>query len=130
MELNPAAKRLRVYLGEADRLKHTALHEVLIREARRAGLAGATAWRGILGFGPASRLRSERILDLSSDLPVVVEIVDEAEKIERFLPELRGLFDAAGCGGLTTIEDVRVIRYAHGKGGSVGEPAGSGDGRS
>lgn len=114
MELNRAAKRLRVYLGEADRVKHASLHEVLIREARRAGLAGATAWRGILGFGPGSRIRSERILDLSADLPVVVEIVDEAERIERFLPVLQALFEAAGCGGMTTLEDVRVIRYSHG----------------
>ncbi len=114
MELKGEAKLLRIFLGEADHLKHQALYEVIVREARRAGLAGATAWRGILGFGPTSRLRTAKILDLSSDLPITVEIVDEASKIERFLPTLHDLFETSGCGGLVTLENVQVIRYTHG----------------
>jgi len=115
MELKAEAKLLRIFLGEADTVRHTALYEVIVREARRAELAGATVWRGILGFGPTSRIRTARILDLSTDLPIVVELVDEEEKISRFLPVLHDLFEAAGCGGLVTMENVKVIKYLHGK---------------
>ncbi len=115
MELKREAKLLRILLGEADKVKHTALYEVIVREARKMELAGATVWRGIMGFGPTSRIRTERILDLSTDLPVVVEIVDEEEKIDRFLPVLSALFESAQCGGLITIEKVQVIHYRHGK---------------
>ena len=81
MELKSEAKLLRIFLGEADKVKHTALYEVIVCEARKAGLAGATVWRGIMGFGPTSRIRTARILDLSTDLPIIVEIADEEEKI-------------------------------------------------
>ena len=115
MELKAEAKLLRIFLGEADKVKHTALYEAIVREARRSGLAGATAWRGIMGFGPTSRIRTARILDLSTDLPIIVEIADEEERINRFLPVLHDLFEAAQCGGLVTVENVRVIKYLHGK---------------
>ncbi len=115
MDLKQDAKLLRIILGESDKLKHTALYEVIVQEARRMGLAGATAWRGIMGFGPTSRIRNERILDLSADLPVVVEVVDEEAKIDRFLPALSELFESAQCGGLITIERVQVIHYHHGR---------------
>lgn len=118
MEMKSEAKLLRIFLGEADKVKHTALYEAIVHAARKAHLAGATVWRGEMGFGPTSRIRTSRILDLSSDLPVIVEIVDEPEKIEAFLPELHELFDAATCGGLVTLEDIKVIRYRHGKGNS------------
>jgi len=115
MELKADAKLLRIFLGEADKVKHTALYEIIVREARRTGLAGATAWRGIMGFGPTSRIRTTRILDLSTDLPVIVEITDEEEKINQFLPVLHDLFEQAQCGGLITMEKVQVIKYVHGK---------------
>ena len=115
MELKGEAKLLRIILGEADKLKHTALYESIIREARSQGLAGATAWRGLMGFGPTSRIRTARVLDLSTDLPVIVEIVDQEEKIDRFLPKLHELFESAQCGGLITIEKVEIIKYTHGK---------------
>jgi uncharacterized protein len=115
MELKAEAKLLRIFLGEADKVKHTALYEAIVREARRMELAGATAWRGIMGFGPTSRIRTSRILDLSTDLPVIVEIADVEEKINRFLPVLHDLFEAAQCGGLVTVENVKVIKYLHGK---------------
>jgi uncharacterized protein len=121
MELKGEAKLLRIFLGEADKVRHAALHEVIVREARAAGLAGATAWRGILGYGPTSRIRTARILDLSTDLPVIVEIVDREDKIDAVLPRLHDLFEAAGCGGLITIEKVQIIKYTHGKG--EGAPA-------
>ena len=115
MELKGEAKLLRIILGEADKIKHTALYESIIREARNLGLAGATAWRGLMGFGPTSRIRTARVLDLSTDLPVIVELVDEEEKINRFLPRLHELFETAQCGGLITIEKVEIIKYTHGK---------------
>lgn len=115
MELNSDAKLLRIFLGEADKLEHGAFYDVIVREARRSGLAGATVWRGIMGFGPTSRIRTSRILDLSTDLPVIVEIIDTEEKIKAFLPVLSGLFETAGCGGLVTIEKVEIIRYLHGQ---------------
>ncbi len=115
MELNRDAKLLRIFLGEDDKVKHTALYEAIVREARRMELAGATVWRGILGFGPTSRIRTTKILDLSTDLPIIVEIVDEADKIDRFMPLLDALFESAQCGGLITIEKVQVIKYKHGQ---------------
>ena len=115
MELKAEAKLLRIFLGESDKVKHTALYEVIVREARQLGLAGATVWRGIMGFGPTSRIRTARILDLSTDLPIIVEIVDNEDKIQRFLPILHDLFESAQSGGIITIENVNVIKYLHGK---------------
>ena len=119
MELKGTAKLLRIFTGEADKIRHTPLHEVIVREARAAGLAGATAWRGMLAYGPTSRIRTSKILDLSTDLPMITEIVDDERKIDAFLPKLHDLFEEADCGGLVTIEQVEIIRYLHG--GNVGE---------
>jgi len=115
MELKADAKLLRIFFGETDKVKHTALYEAIVREARRTGLAGATVWRGIMGFGPTSRIRTARILDLSADLPIIVEIADEEEKINQFLPVLHDLFESTQCGGLVTMENVKVIKYLHGE---------------
>jgi len=114
MDLPEKAKLLRIFIGEMDKVAHVPLYEAIIREARAAGLAGATSWRGIMSFGPTSRIRSAKILDISADLPVVVEIVDEEERVDAFLPKLAELFKAACSGGLVTLEKVEVIRYAHG----------------
>lgn len=113
MELKGEAKLLRIFLGESDKVRHVPLYEAIVKEARSAGLAGATAWRGVLGYGPTSRIRSAKILDLSSDLPVVIEINDDEDKINAFLPRLHELFEAAQSGGLITIEKVQVIKYLH-----------------
>jgi PII-like signaling protein len=114
MELKKDARLLRIFLGESDKVQHSALYDVIVREAHKMGLAGATAWRGIMGFGPTSRIRTDRILDLSTDLPVIIEIVDTEEKINGFLPELSELFDSANCGGLVTVEKLEVVRYSNG----------------
>jgi uncharacterized protein len=116
MELKGEAKLLRVFLGETDRVQHGPLYDVIVRDAKSAGLAGATVWRGIEGFGATSRIRTARILDLSGDLPVIVEIVDREDKIDSFLPHLHDLFESSGCGGLVTIEKVQIIKYTPGKG--------------
>ena len=115
MELKGEAKLLRVFLGESDKVGHTPLHEAIVREARHAGLAGATVLRGVLGYGATSRIRTAKILDLSTDLPVIVEIVDAEAKIDLFLPRLHDLFGQAGSGGLITMEKVQIIKYVHGQ---------------
>ena len=114
MELQGEAKLLRMFVGETDRVRHMPLHEVIVRAARAEGLAGATVWRGILGFGSTSKIRTAKVLDLSSDLPVVIEIVDEEKKIEAFLPKLHDIFEEAKSGGLVTVEKVHVIKYVYG----------------
>jgi PII-like signaling protein len=113
MQLTGDATLLRIFIGEADKHRHTPLYEAIVKEARTAGLAGATAWRGVLSFGANSRIRSAKILDLSSDLPLIIEIVDEEPRISAFLPRLNTLFEEAQCGGLVTMEKVGIIRHLH-----------------
>ena len=115
MEARSEAKLLRIFIGESDKVRHLPLYEMIVREARAAGLAGATAWRGLMGFGPSSRIRTAKLLDLSVDLPIVIEITDEESKIGAFLPVLDRLFEESGGGGLVTMEKVQILRYAHGK---------------
>lgn len=98
---------LRIFVGESDRHGHRPLYEAIVLNAREAGLAGATVLRGVMGFGKNSVLHTAKILRLSEDLPMVVEIVDSLEKIEAFVPSL----DAMIADGLVTIEKVRVIHY-------------------
>lgn len=113
MKIQGTAKLLRVFVGESDKVGHTPLYEAIVKEARERHLAGATAWRGVLGFGPTARMRTSKLLDLSSDLPMVIEIVDEERKIDDLIPVLNELFEKADSGGLSTIETVEVIRYVH-----------------
>ena len=113
MEIKGTAKLLRIFVGESDKVSHTPLYEMIVKEAREQHLAGATAWRGILGFGPTARMRTTKLLDLSSDPPMVIEIVDEEKKVDAFIPILHDLFENADSGGLVTIEKVDVIRYVH-----------------
>jgi len=115
MELTGQAKLLRIFCGEGDVHRHMALHESIVKEARTAGLAGTTVWRGIMSFGANSRIRSSKVLDLSSDLPIVIEIVDAETKIDAFLPQLQAIFEESGCGGLVTLEKVQIMRYVHKK---------------
>lgn len=112
MEINGTAKLVRVFVGESDKVGRTPVYELIVKQARERHLAGATAYRGILGFGPSARIRSSKILDLSSDLPMVVEIVDEEKKIDDFIATLHALFEKADSGGLITVEKVDVIHYA------------------
>jgi PII-like signaling protein len=116
MRLSGEGKLLRIFLGESDTIEHKPLFEVIVREARKEGLAGATVLRGVEGFGADSRvIHTAKILRLSEDLPVVVELVDTEEKIKAFLPRIDALFEQASCGGMVTIEKADVIRYSPGK---------------
>jgi len=98
---------LRIFLGESDRWQGKPAYEAIVLAAREAHLAGATAFHGVMGFGAKSRLHTAKILRLSEDLPVLIEIVDSMEKIESFLPQI----DQIVKDGLITIEPVRVIKY-------------------
>ena len=98
---------LRIFVGESDRHGHHPLYEAIVLKAREAGLAGATVMRGVMGFGKHSILHTAKILRLSEDLPMVVEIVDSLEKVEKFLP----LLDEMISDGLVTLERVKVIHY-------------------
>ena len=109
MKLPAEGELLRIFIGETDQFKHRPLHEVIVEEARKRGMAGATVLRGTLGFGAHSRVHTAKILRLSEDLPMVIEIVDAPEKIENFLPDLDKLMDE----GMVTVEKVRVITYRH-----------------
>lgn len=110
MELGGDAKLLRIFIGESDKVQHKPLYEVIVREAKAAGLAGATVWRGLMSYGASSRIRTSKILDLSADMPVIVEIADAEAKINDFLPVLDRLFEEADSGGLVTMEKVQIIR--------------------
>jgi PII-like signaling protein len=98
---------LRIFIGESDRHQHHPLYEQIVLKARAAGLAGATVYRGVMGFGKNSTVHTAKILRLSEDLPMVVEIVDSLEKVEKFLPVLDDLI----ADGLVTLEKVKVIHY-------------------
>jgi uncharacterized protein len=116
MKLAGDGKLLRIFLGESDKLEHKPLYEVIVRTARKEGLAGATVLRGVEGYGARSRvIHTAKILRLSEDLPIVVELVDTEENIRRFLPIVDSLFEQSGCGGMVTIEKAEVIRYKAGK---------------
>ena len=111
MMLPRQGKLLRIFIGESDKHGGMSLYEWIVRQAREHGLAGATVLRGLEGFGARSRLHTSKVLRLSSDLPIVIEIVDTEEKIEKFLP----LIDSAIPEGLATIEKVEVHFYRSGR---------------
>jgi uncharacterized protein len=98
---------LRIFIGESDRHGHHPLYEAIVLKAREQGMAGATVLRGVMGFGKHSVLHTTKILRLSEDLPMVIEIVDSREKIDAFLPVL----DEMLTDGLVTVEPVKVLHY-------------------
>jgi PII-like signaling protein len=109
-EINEAIL-LRIYVGEADKFHHKPLYTEVVESARKHGLAGATAWKGLMAFGANSVIHTSRLLDLSADLPVVVEIIDEKSKIDSFCEILDRLFAEADAGALVTVQEIEVRRY-------------------
>ncbi|HUH86342.1 MAG TPA: DUF190 domain-containing protein [Stellaceae bacterium] len=107
MQLPRDALLLRIFIGEADRHEHQPLFEAIVLKAREQRLAGTTVLRGPMGFGHSSRLHTAKVLRLSEDLPMVIEIVDSEEKIKAFLPLLDGVMPS----GLVTLEKVQVLQY-------------------
>lgn len=119
MELPQDATLLRIFIGESDRWEHRPLHEAIVLKARELHLAGATVLRGGMGFGKSSHLHTAKILRLSMDLPIVIEIVDSEESINAFLPTLGGMMG----GGLVTLEKVKVVHYRSGNDAAPPTPA-------
>ena len=109
MQLSETGQLLRVFIGESDVWHGEPLYRAIVLKARELGLAGATVLRGPMGFGANSRVHTTRLLELSTDLPILIEIVDTADKIQGLLPFL----DESVAEGLITIEDVRVLKYRH-----------------
>ena len=112
MQIPKDAVLLRIFIGEDDKAGHLPLYEAIVLKARDARLAGATVLRGPVGFGRSSRLHTTKILRLSQDLPIVIEIVDAEDRIDAFLPELEKLMGS----GLVTLEKVKVLRYGRASG--------------
>jgi PII-like signaling protein len=110
LESHSEAALLRIFIGESDHWHGKPLHIAIVEEARRQGLAGATVLRGIEGFGARSVIHTTRLLELSTDLPIVVEIVDSEERIAAFLQTAQEMVEQ----GLATLERVRVVFYRHG----------------
>ena len=114
MKIPTDGKLLRIFIGEADKWQGQPLHEAIVLEAKKEGLAGATAIKGFMGFGCKSHLHTAKLLRLSEDLPIIIEIVDSEEKINKFLPKLDQMVQE----GLITLEKVQVVMYqANGAGG-------------
>ncbi|HYR64426.1 MAG TPA: DUF190 domain-containing protein [Actinomycetota bacterium] len=107
MRLEGTGKRLSIFCGESDRFGHHSLAKVIVERAREEGLAGATVLRGIEGFGASSHLHTARILSLSDDLPIIVQLIDREDRIEAFLP----IIDEMLSDGMVTVEDVEVYLY-------------------
>jgi PII-like signaling protein len=115
MHLPHEAMLLRIFIGESDRWKHQPLYEAIVLKAREMHLAGATVLRGPMGFGANSRLHTAKILRLSEDLPLIIEIVDKKERIDAFLPYIEEMVKE----GLVTLEPVHIILYRHNGGGET-----------
>jgi len=107
MNIPEEGSLLRIFVGESDRFDHHPLYEAIVLKAREHGLAGATVLRGVMGFGKNSILHTAKILRLSEDLPMVIEIVDSSQKIQSFLPFLNEMV----ADGLVTLETVKVLHY-------------------
>ncbi len=103
------AKRLRIYIGESDHWKGRSLYHVIVEKAKELDMAGATVFRGLMGFGAHSRIHTTSIVALSNDLPILVEIVDSEEYINKLLPYLDEMLEE----GMIIIDDIEVIKYGH-----------------
>lgn len=115
MKIKGEAKLLRIFVGENDKSGSIPVYEKIVLKARENGLAGATVYKGIMGYGGRSKIHTSKILRLSEDLPMIIEIVDEIEKIENFIPVINEIFEKSRSGGLITIEKAEIIKYTSGE---------------
>lgn len=113
MELNGDSKLLRIFIGEIDKIGHESLYGAILFAARKHGLAGCTVLRGIMSYGAGTMVHTAKLIDVSEDLPIIIEIVDHENKIMEFMDVLNGMMEQAGCGGLITIEKAVVLHYKH-----------------
>mgnify|MGYP000532492281 CR=1 FL=1 len=115
MEISGRAVRMRIYVGESDHLGHLPLYEAIVKRAREQGLAGATVLKGVLGYGASDHIRTSKLLDLSGNMPMVIEMVDTRPKIEAFQAVLSGMMAECGKGGMVTLCEIEVLHYEPGK---------------
>ncbi len=115
MKIEKEAKLLRIFVGESDKIHAIPVYEKIVLLAKEKGLAGASVFKGIMGFGGNSRIHTSKILAISEDLPILIEIVDENEKINNFINDVNIIFEEAKSGGLITIEKVEIIKYSYTK---------------
>ena len=108
-QITSQAKRLRIYIGESDHWKRRSLYHAIVEKAKELDMAGATVFRGLMGYGADKRIHTASIVDLSSDLPILVEIIDSEEYIAKLLPFIDEMMEK----GLVTIDDVQVIKYGN-----------------
>ncbi len=111
METFKTSVLLRIYIGEADKIHGELMYEHVVFMAKEAGLAGATVLHGIMNFGHHKKIHSVKLFDIATNLPAVIEIVDDKEKIDAFLILLQKVLDEAECGGIITLEDVQVLKF-------------------
>jgi hypothetical protein len=114
MQKQGEAKILRIFISNTDKFKHAPLYEMVVFAARRYGLAGATVIKGTMGYGSSNVIRSVKFWEITEKLPIVIEIVDEAEKIEKFTKKILPWFEKLRYGCLITVEDVKVILFKQG----------------
>ncbi len=115
MRVSTIGKLLRIFVCESDRYNKIPLYEYIVLRARELGLSGITVLKGIEGYGTTSKIHSAKILRLNAELPIVIEVVDSEDNIKIIRDEMDKTFEYCGCGGLITLENVEIIKYAPGK---------------
>jgi len=116
METTSEAKLLRIFISSTDKFRHAPLYEVIVFAARRYGLAGATVIKGFMGYGASSVIRTQRLWEITEKLPMVIEIVDEAQRVDGFVETILPYFDKIPKGGLITLERVEIVLHKPGAG--------------
>ena len=115
MEIKGEAKLLRIFISNTDRFKHEPLYEAIVFAARRNGIAGATVLKGVMGYGSSSVIHSLKFWEVTEKVPLVIEIVDESEKIDKFLEKIRPWFDKLRYGCMITVEKAEIVLYKKGQ---------------
>ena len=114
MEISGEAKMLRIFISSTDKFRHRPLYEVIVFAAKRYGLAGATVLKGCMGYGASSMVYSQKLWEISEKMPVIIELIDEASRIEGFVETLLPYFEKVPKGGLITIENVSILLHKSG----------------
>jgi uncharacterized protein len=115
MDQGDIAKRLRIYISSTDKYDHTSLYEVIVYLARKQGLAGATVLKGIMGYGASSEVYTNKLWEITEKVPLVVEIIDESEKIDAFYSTLKPIFEKAGKGHIVTVDETSILLHNSGR---------------
>lgn len=115
MNISEKAGILKIYVGDSDKIQGRRLSEEIVFEARKAGIAGATVFKGVMSFGASHAIHTMKIFALSSDMPVLIEIIDNIEKLDEFAKRVNEMLDHSHKGGLVTFQEIDVVRYEKGE---------------